>query len=153
MPRYFFNVYHDRAEPDEEGEELPDMQAAWREATVTAGQIIQDLDGKLRPRQGLAARGHRQIRKSAIRHSRQRQPSQMNLTSDGRRVLVERPAHRMLDLFGALRTGGRQPTIEGSRGLVCDRRVQQTIAFTARGQACGLFAGAACNLPKPFLKW
>ena len=37
------------AEPDEEGEELPDMQAAWREATVTAGQIIQDLDGKLRP--------------------------------------------------------------------------------------------------------
>ena len=49
MPRYFFNVYHDRAELDEEGEELPDMQAAWREATMTAGQIIQDLDGKLRP--------------------------------------------------------------------------------------------------------
>ena len=49
MPRYFFNVYHDRAELDAEGEELPDMQAAWREATVTAGQIIQDLDGKLRP--------------------------------------------------------------------------------------------------------
>ena len=49
MPRYFFNVYHERAELDEEGEELPDVQAAWREATVTAGQIIQDLDGKLRP--------------------------------------------------------------------------------------------------------
>jgi hypothetical protein len=26
MPRYFFNVYHDRAELDEEGEELPDMK-------------------------------------------------------------------------------------------------------------------------------
>jgi hypothetical protein len=51
MPRYFFNVYHDSAEMDEEGEELPDAQAAWREATVTAGQIIQDLDGKLRPGQ------------------------------------------------------------------------------------------------------
>jgi uncharacterized protein DUF6894 len=49
MPRYFFNVYHDRAELDEEGEELPDVQAAWREATVTAGQIIQDLNGKRRP--------------------------------------------------------------------------------------------------------
>lgn len=49
MPRYFFNVYHDRAELDEEGEELPDVQAAWREATVTAGQIIQDLDGRLKP--------------------------------------------------------------------------------------------------------
>ena len=44
MPRYFFNVYYDRAELDEEGEELPDAQAAWREATMTAGQIIQDLD-------------------------------------------------------------------------------------------------------------
>jgi hypothetical protein len=51
MPRYFFNVYHDRAELDEEGEELPDAQAAWHEATVTAGQIIQDLDGRLRPGQ------------------------------------------------------------------------------------------------------
>lgn len=51
MPRYFFNVHHDRAEPDEEGEELPDVQAAWRVATVTAGQIIQDLDGRLRPGQ------------------------------------------------------------------------------------------------------
>ena len=49
MPRYFFNVYYDRAELDEEGEELPDMRAAWREATMTAGQIIQDLDGKFRP--------------------------------------------------------------------------------------------------------
>jgi hypothetical protein len=49
MPRYFFNVYHDRAELDKEGEELPDLQAAWREATVTVGQIIQDLDGRLRP--------------------------------------------------------------------------------------------------------
>jgi hypothetical protein len=51
MPRYFFNVYHDRPELDEEGEELPDAQAAWHEATVTAGQIIQDLDGRLRPGQ------------------------------------------------------------------------------------------------------
>ena len=51
MPRYFFNVYHERAELDDEGEELPDVQAAWHEATVTAGQIIQDLNGKLRPGQ------------------------------------------------------------------------------------------------------
>ncbi|XSC43229.1 DUF6894 family protein [Bradyrhizobium sp. RDT10] len=28
---------------------MPDAQAAWHEATVTAGQIIQDLDGRLRP--------------------------------------------------------------------------------------------------------
>ena len=49
MPRYFFHVYHDRVELDEEGEELPDKHAAWEEATITAGQILQSLDGKLKP--------------------------------------------------------------------------------------------------------
>jgi hypothetical protein len=49
MPKYFFNVYHERAEIDREGEELPDKFAAWKEATVTAGQILQDLDGRFRP--------------------------------------------------------------------------------------------------------
>ena len=49
MPRYFFHIYHDRAQFDEEGEELPDRHAAWREATVTAGQMLQSIDGKLKP--------------------------------------------------------------------------------------------------------
>ena len=49
MPRYFFNVYHERSEPDDFGEELPDRHAAWKEATITAGQILQGLDGKLQP--------------------------------------------------------------------------------------------------------
>jgi hypothetical protein len=34
---------------DYEGEELTDKHAAWREATVTAGQILQGLDGALTP--------------------------------------------------------------------------------------------------------
>jgi hypothetical protein len=49
MPRYFFNVYHENAEPDEIGEQLTDLDAAWKEAIVTAGQILQDLDGKFQP--------------------------------------------------------------------------------------------------------
>lgn len=49
MPRYFFHIYHNGVQPDEEGEELPDKHAAWREATVTAGQMLQGIDGKLRP--------------------------------------------------------------------------------------------------------
>jgi hypothetical protein len=49
MPRYFFNVYHENAEPDETGEQLTDLDAAWNEATVTAGEILKGLDGKLRP--------------------------------------------------------------------------------------------------------
>ncbi|WP_247438530.1 MULTISPECIES: hypothetical protein [unclassified Bradyrhizobium] len=31
------------------GEDLPDKHAAWEEATRTAGQILQGLDGKLTP--------------------------------------------------------------------------------------------------------
>ena len=49
MPRYFFHVYHDRADLDRKGEELPDKRAAWHEATVTAGQILQGIDGNLDP--------------------------------------------------------------------------------------------------------
>jgi hypothetical protein len=50
MPRYFFHVHHDRSVEDYEGEELPDRHAAWCEATITAGQILQGLDGISPPR-------------------------------------------------------------------------------------------------------
>ena len=49
MPRYFFDIHHDTTDIDDVGEELPDQHAAWKEATVTAGQILQGLDGKLKP--------------------------------------------------------------------------------------------------------
>ena len=49
MPRYFFHITHERTEIDREGEELPDKHAAWKEATVTAGQMLQGIDGKLVP--------------------------------------------------------------------------------------------------------
>jgi hypothetical protein len=52
MPRYFFHVYHDQTLIDDEGEELPDKHAAWKEATVMAGQTLQGLDGKLQPDRG-----------------------------------------------------------------------------------------------------
>jgi hypothetical protein len=42
MPRYFFNVHHERASIDTVGSELPDKHAAWKEATVTAGETIHD---------------------------------------------------------------------------------------------------------------
>jgi hypothetical protein len=49
MPRYFFHIYHHETQMDDEGEELPDRHAAWKEATVMAGQTLQGLDGKLQP--------------------------------------------------------------------------------------------------------
>jgi hypothetical protein len=49
MPRYFFNVYQDRALIDDEGEELPDKHSAWKEATVTTGQMLQSMADRLLP--------------------------------------------------------------------------------------------------------
>ncbi|MET4719344.1 hypothetical protein ABIF63_003450 [Bradyrhizobium japonicum] len=49
MPKYFFHITHGHTEIDDVGEELPDKHAAWKEATITAGQMLQDMDGKLRP--------------------------------------------------------------------------------------------------------
>ena len=51
MPRYFFNMHGIRPSIDEVGEELPDDEAAWHEATVIAGEIFRDIDGKFRPEQ------------------------------------------------------------------------------------------------------
>ena len=39
MPGYFFNVHHERESVDSVGKELPDKHAAWKEATVAAGEI------------------------------------------------------------------------------------------------------------------
>ena len=36
---------------DEVGQELPNDEAAWREATSLAGAIFKELDGKMRPGQ------------------------------------------------------------------------------------------------------
>jgi len=49
MPRYFFHVHNVAPTRDEEGEELPDDDAAWREATSYIGALLKDLDGKFRP--------------------------------------------------------------------------------------------------------
>jgi hypothetical protein len=49
MARYFFNVHHEDSRPDMEGEELPDDETAWREATIIAGELFKDIDGKFRP--------------------------------------------------------------------------------------------------------
>ncbi|KQT12084.1 hypothetical protein ASG57_34740 [Bradyrhizobium sp. Leaf396] len=49
MPRYCLNVTHEHTEVDRIGEELPDKHAAWKEATVVAGQTLQGIDGKLVP--------------------------------------------------------------------------------------------------------
>jgi hypothetical protein len=51
VPRYFFNIHGIRPSIDEEGEELPDDEVAWHEATVIAGEIFRDIDGKFRPEQ------------------------------------------------------------------------------------------------------
>jgi hypothetical protein len=51
MARYFFNVRDIEPSIDYDGEELPDDEAAWHEATRFAGDLIKDIDGKFRPGQ------------------------------------------------------------------------------------------------------
>jgi uncharacterized protein DUF6894 len=51
MPRYFFHTHGVRPSRDEIGEELRDDEAAWHEATLVAGEIFKDIDGKFRPDQ------------------------------------------------------------------------------------------------------
>lgn len=47
MPRYYFHIYHQTFRADLVGEELPDKNVAWKEATMTAGRLLQDMDGEL----------------------------------------------------------------------------------------------------------
>jgi hypothetical protein len=54
MPRYFFNVHNVDPSIDDVGDELPDHEAAWRQATAIAGEIFKDIDGKFRPGQNWA---------------------------------------------------------------------------------------------------
>ena len=49
MPVYHFNVFHDAASHDHDGVELPDKDAAWKQATLVAGEMIKDIDGRLKP--------------------------------------------------------------------------------------------------------
>jgi hypothetical protein len=51
MARYFFNIHGAHESPDEEGEELPDNEVAWKEATIIAGELFRNIDGELRPGQ------------------------------------------------------------------------------------------------------
>ena len=46
MPRYFFNVIHDSAQPDTVGTEFPDIYAAQSAAVRLCGDIITEMDGK-----------------------------------------------------------------------------------------------------------
>jgi hypothetical protein len=51
MPRYFFNVNGAVHSSDDDGEEFPDDKAAWKEATLVAGEMFRDIDGKFQPGQ------------------------------------------------------------------------------------------------------
>jgi hypothetical protein len=51
MPRYFSTSATSAQNIDTEGEELPNNKAAWREATIIAGEPFRNMDGKFQPGQ------------------------------------------------------------------------------------------------------
>jgi hypothetical protein len=42
MPKYFFNAVDGRPLPDEDGSELPDMDAVRRKATLVLGELLKE---------------------------------------------------------------------------------------------------------------
>jgi hypothetical protein len=49
MTRYYFNIrYGERVFDDEEGSEHATQDAAWHEATQACGEMLRDLDGRIR---------------------------------------------------------------------------------------------------------
>jgi hypothetical protein len=51
MPRYFFNIHLENSIADTVGVELPDDKAAWREATLFAGELFKDAEAGFEPGQ------------------------------------------------------------------------------------------------------
>ncbi|WP_409333934.1 DUF6894 family protein [Bradyrhizobium sp. ERR14] len=49
MPRYFFNVHSAEPSSDDTGEDLPDDEAAWHEATAFVAEVLKDIYGRFRP--------------------------------------------------------------------------------------------------------
>ena len=50
MTAYTFRITHRDEEIDHETTlDFPDIDAAWEEATITAGHMLKDLDGSLKP--------------------------------------------------------------------------------------------------------
>jgi hypothetical protein len=50
MPRYFFTVVDGhRSELKNDGLELADHDAAWSEATTACGELLREMDGRLKP--------------------------------------------------------------------------------------------------------
>ena len=51
MTAYTFRITHKDAGIDDETTlDLPDLHAAWEEATITAGHMLKDMDGSLKPK-------------------------------------------------------------------------------------------------------
>ena len=71
MARYFFNVLNQHSGLDVVGEELPNNEAAWREATMIAGELFKDIDGKFKPGQ-VVVRGDGRAPQSNLSYQHQR---------------------------------------------------------------------------------
>jgi hypothetical protein len=51
VSRYFFAFPHEGSRLDTEGEELPNNEAAWRQAIIVAGELFRNMDGEFQPGQ------------------------------------------------------------------------------------------------------
>ena len=47
MPRFYFDIHDGVSQPDPDGSEMPDKDAAWSEAVRCCGEMLKDIDGQL----------------------------------------------------------------------------------------------------------
>jgi hypothetical protein len=52
MPKYYFDVNGAGVPDHDEGDMLQNDDAAWHEATLVAGELFKEVDGKLKPGEG-----------------------------------------------------------------------------------------------------
>src|ERR1700730_14135175 len=72
MSRYFFNFHHEGSRLDTEGVELPNNEAAWREATAVAGELFQNMGWQIPPGSRMAVGSDGRASKSPLHSPRLR---------------------------------------------------------------------------------
>ena len=95
--RYFLNVHYQSSGSDKDGEELSNDGAAWLEATLIAGELFEDIDGKFRPGQesSLEVTDERRRPLYLIRERRKVLSARVRPEISGRRIVRRREQYHL----------------------------------------------------------
>ena len=107
MAHYFLDVHYERPLVDEIGEELADDDAAWHEATIIAGELFREIDGRFRPELEWRAGSEEPAEGAALRHPHPRRTAAAELPA--------RPPYCCTPYTAGTTPETQQPTSEARR--------------------------------------